>query len=284
MTSNRNADQAEFWSGPAGLKWITHEEALDASLLGATDELLATAAIRPGERVLEIGAGTGANSMALARATGPTGEVLALDISAPLLARANERRDAAGLAQLTFRHADAQTADLPAGHFDVVASRFGVMFFDDSVAAFRNMGRALRPGGRLAFACWASIDENPWFRLPRDIAVARLGKVAPPPPGAPGPMAFEDIARVTAMMAEAGLADAEGHEVAVDMHHAGGVPAVAALAARVGPASHIMQELGGTEADQKAIETGIAEVFAPFASADGARIPARFNYFTARKP
>ncbi|PWE32413.1 ubiquinone biosynthesis protein UbiE [Maritimibacter sp. 55A14] len=277
-----NSEQAEFWNGPSGLKWIENEEGMDAILSVVSAGLLDRGAIRPGERVLEVGCGTGANSLLLAEAVGPKGEVLALDISEPLLARAAARRDAAGLTQPEFRLADAQTAALPKAHFDLLISRFGVMFFADPQAAFANMRTALARGGRLVFACWAGIEGNPWFRLPRDVAANRLGWPDPPEHGAPGPMAFADSGRVTGLMAQAGFADPQAKEVTLELHHPGGIPAAATLASRVGLAARILKDFDGTDADAAAIRAGIEAAFADFAAPDGARIPARVIFYTAR--
>src|SRR5215470_17327500 len=140
--TNANAEQTKYWNQQAA---------------------------PPGERVLDLGCGCGASSLALASRVGPSGRVLGLDVSEPMLARARER--AAGLAQVSFRHADVQTAALERGAFDAAFSRFGVMFFEDPQAAFRNVLGALRPGGRLVFVCWRPVAENPWVQVPMAAAL-----------------------------------------------------------------------------------------------------------------
>ena len=145
MATEINQDQAAYWNSELGRKWVDHEAALDTSFQPVLDLVLNRAALKAGERVLDIGRGTGASTLAAAALVGARGMVEGLDISAPLLARARER--AIGVAAARFTLADAQTHGFVAGGYDVLISRFGVAFFADSVAAFANMGRAIRPGG-----------------------------------------------------------------------------------------------------------------------------------------
>jgi SAM-dependent methyltransferase len=283
MAEGANAAQVEFWNGEVGQRWLAHEAELDAMNGAITRYLVEAAGLRPDARILEIGCGSGALSLALARAV-PRGEVLALDISAPLLARARERQAEAGLHNLTFREADAQTADLPQGHFDLLISQFGVMFFADPVAAFVHLRAALRPGGRLLFACFAAMEANPWLALPRAIAARHFAAPPDPPPGAPGPTAFADIGRVTALLAEAGFAECRGEARRFDFTHPGGVAAAARLATILGPAAFILRQAGASEDQRRAVAGEIAQAFAPYAAADGVRLPVTANVFTARAP
>ena len=281
MTESVNAGQAEFWSGEVGRKWLAHEAELDALTQDVTDHLVRAAALTSGARVLEVGCGSGGLSLALARAV-PDGSVLGLDISAPLLDRARARCAAVSLQNLDFRLDDAQTAALPPEYFDVLISQFGVMFFADPVAAFTNLRAAMRKGGQLLFACFAAMDANPWLNLPRDIAARRFGSPPAPPPGAPGPVAFADIDRVNGILAKAGFADCRGEARGFTFHHQGGIDAAATLAAILGPAAFILRQAGATDSDRLAVRDDIAKSFAPYAAADGVRIPATINIFHAR--
>ena len=140
----------------------------------------------------------------LAHDVGSAGRVTGIDVSRPMLAVAEARVRAASLANATLLRADAATHPFAPATVDLAFSRFGVMFFDDSVAAFANVRRALTSNGRLAFVCWRGLDENPWFYVPRN---AVLPLVTPPPeadPNAPGPMAFADPDRVRRILMEAG--------------------------------------------------------------------------------
>lgn len=279
-----NDGQHTFWNtGPGGQNWARQAGELDTLNRAATDPLLAALAPRPGETILDAGCGAGASCLALAPLLLPGGTVTGIDFSEPLLAIAEARRVEAGIANLRFLHGDAQTHPLPEAAFDAVVSRFGLMFFDDTVAAFRNLARSLRPGGRIVFAGWAEAAVNPWFSEPRAAAVARLGPVAPADPDGPGPMAFADTGRVCAMMAAAGLVECRGAAHPITLHHPAGLPALLALAGNVGPIPGILREKDGSEADRDAILADLGRRFAPFATPDGARIPARITLYSARR-
>lgn len=282
MAHASNADQAEFWNGQPGQNWVTHQVDLDAMHAQVTDVLLRACAPQAGERVLDIGSGAGASSFALAAAVAPSGRVQGVDISVPLVQRARERAAERGVANVAFDVADAQEHPFEPGGFDLAASRFGLMFFSDPVAAFRNIASAIRAGGRIVFAAWAGPEVNPWFAWPQRIAVDRLGAVTPTPPEAPGPMAFRDIDRVRAILGEAGFVRGRGESVAVELHHRGGLEAAVRLS-QVGPAARILREKNGTAKDLTAITEKVAEEFAQFRTADGIRIPAFVNVFSAER-
>jgi SAM-dependent methyltransferase len=184
---------------------VTRQERLDTMLAVFLPPLLTAAAASPGDHVLDVGCGSGATTLELADAVGPAGRVMGLDVSRPLLDRLQERAAPRGLANVLVREADAQVAALPAGHFDVVASRFGVMFFDDPVAAFANLARAMKPGGRLAFVCWQPVDRNPWFAEPLAAAMAVVPDPKLPPPGSPGPFALSSPERVCDVLRRGGF-------------------------------------------------------------------------------
>ncbi|MBB1493196.1 class I SAM-dependent methyltransferase [Paracoccus sp. MC1854] len=279
-----NADQTEFWNSAPGQNWVRYQADLDAISQAAGDLLLEACQPREGEAVLDVGCGAGASTLALARAVAPTGRVHGVDISSPLLERASVRRDELGIENVTFELADAQDHAFAESAFDLVASRFGLMFFADPVTAFRNIRSSLRSGGRIAFVAWAGPEENPWFAWPHRIATARLGTVPPTPPDAPGPMAFQDLERVKAILSDAGFSGCEGRGVAVDLHHPGGLEAVLKLVTVVGPAARVVREKGGTDEDRTAIAEEVAARFEQFRSSDGIRIPARVNLFTATAP
>lgn len=295
-----NADQAAYWNQVAGPKWVAMQHDIDCILSAVVDALLAWA--RPAEieaeagrgaRLMDIGCGTGATAFAFAEAAGPDARITGIDISEPMLAEAEKRRADLGLERLDFRLADAQTHDFgraadggAAGPpFDQLFSRFGVMFFADPVAAFGNLATALRPGGRIVFAAWAPVAVNPWFAIPRDVAVARLGPPPATPPRAPGPMAFQEIPYVRDILAAAGFSDIRGEAVPVTLTHPGSPEAVGRLAANLGPSARILKAYDGTAEDEAAIAAQVAEAFHPYARPEGGLgLPAILNLFAAVKP
>jgi SAM-dependent methyltransferase len=203
VPSAANLQQTEHWN-LTGRAWVEHAEPMDRFLAPITAALMEAAALRPGERALDIGCGCGTTSLEAARRVGLGGEVLAIDISEPMLARARERAAEAGTANLQFVAADAQTADLGQARFDVALSRFGVMFFEDPQAAFANIRGAMRPGGRLAFICWRAPAENPFFAATGVAAAPLLPPAPPPDPTAPGQFSFADAGRVRTILEGSG--------------------------------------------------------------------------------
>jgi SAM-dependent methyltransferase len=205
--SEANAQQITYWNEVGSVPWVELQDLLDNQVEPMGRAVIEALALDAGERVIDVGCGCGQTVLALADRVGPQGKVAGVDISAPMLDVA--RRRAADLPQAELLQADAQTFAFEAAAFDAIHSRFGVMFFDDPTAAFANMRRALRPGGRLAFLCWRAMAENPIMTAPAQAAARHLPPPQPPAPGAPGPFAFADPERVRAILDEAGFADVE---------------------------------------------------------------------------
>ena len=203
-----NADLSQVWGGTGGNSWVDMQESMDGQLLPMGQAALDAAQVKPGERVLDVGCGCGATTLALAAAVGSSGSVVGCEISEPMLARAVDRGAAAGLAQANFVLADAQTSTL-GGPFDVVYSRFGVMFFDDPTAAFVNLRSATRAGGCLAFVCWHSPRENEWMSGIGAVGNEILGPPEPMAHNAPGPFAFSDHDYVRSILEGAGWSNVE---------------------------------------------------------------------------
>lgn len=197
-----NADQITYWNEVSGPKWVALFDLIDAQISPLGREAMDRAQIRSGERVLDVGCGCGQTSVELAERVGSRGRVLGVDISAPMLAVARER---AKLPQLGFARADAQIHAFEREAFDLVFSRFGVMFFEDPVAAFTNLRRALAPGGRLCFVCWQPLASNPWMRVPVQAIAQHVELPAPPAPGVPGPFSLADRGRVLEILGMAGF-------------------------------------------------------------------------------
>jgi SAM-dependent methyltransferase len=287
MTENQiqtvaNADQAKYWNTEPGRKWIVYEERLNTVFQAINDRLLERAAPTTGERVLDIGCGTGAATRDLASRIGH-GSVVGVDISSLLLKRAEERKTTARLDHIQYLWADAQTHDFDSDYFDLMISLFGVMFFADPITAFKNLFGALRSGGRLSFVSWAPMSGNPWFEIPRDAAAARLGRPSPPAPGAPGPLAFADIDYVLGILKESGFSTRSGEVETVNLFYPGPVEEPADLASDIGPSAVIMRQYSGTAEDLVAIQCETARRFQQFAVDGGVRIPAILNFFDAVK-
>lgn len=203
--AKQNARQIADWNGPSGERWVVNQARLDAMLAVFGQAAIEAAAPVKGERVLDIGCGSGASSFALASLVGAQGWVLGVDVSESLIERARALAPPDTTAR--FQVADASSAKLPEGAFDILFSRFGVMFFDDPAGTFAHMRRALRPGGRVAFVCWRGVAENGWVRLPMDAIKAIVPSTAAPHSEAPGPFSFGDQGRVARILTTAGFTE-----------------------------------------------------------------------------
>jgi len=206
-----NEDQERFWNEVAGPLWVSAEEETERHTGPFGEAAIARAAPATGEVAVDVGCGCGATTVALMAAVGRTGRVLGIDLSAPMLARARERAEATTgatreVAPVRFRRADAQVADLGHEAFDLVFSRFGVMFFADPVAAFSNLHRALRPAGRMVFACWQAPSANPWMAIVNRRTAQIFGLEAPPH-DAPGPFSLSDRSRLAGILEAAGFTE-----------------------------------------------------------------------------
>jgi SAM-dependent methyltransferase len=262
--TDANREQKTYWNEQAGPIWVSQQEQLDRQIGPHGERAIARLAPAPGERVLDLGCGCGASSLELARRVAPGGRVLGLDLSEPMLARAHERARAAGLANLDFRSADVQSASLEAGAFDAAFSRFGVMFFADPVAAFRNVLGALRAGGRLVFACWRPVKENAWVLVPMAAAAPLLTLPPPPPEGAPGPFAFGDAARVRSILEAAGFQAIAIEPVDLIMTPGGGDPEEAAdTILNVGPLASALREMNAGASLRDQVRAAVRNAFEP---------------------
>ena len=282
MTHATNDDQRDFWSGPSGQAWVTSQEEMDAQHVEAAELVIRVADPQPGQRVIDIGSGSGALSLMAAAKVGPTGRVLATDISEPLLGRAAER--SADVPQMGTFLGDAQTADWPEGNFDIAVSRYGVMFFADPPAAFANICRALKPGGRIVFAAWAAAKKNPFWSVPGSCVKSVLGMMPAVDPDGPGPLGLSNMDLAIERLQKGGLADVEVREEPIFLHHADGARGMANLSTRIGGGRRALTYFESGEAEERALEDCIAEKLAVYEVDGQFRLPATINLLTARKP
>lgn len=280
--TEENAGQVAFWEGDPGRAWVRLQPELDELHAPVLTELLARADARRGERVIDVGCGAGTSSLAFAGRVGPHGRVVGIDISRPLLDRARTLARQSGHDHLGFRLADAQDAAFDIGSADLVASRFGVMFFADPVTAFANLRRALKPDGRLAFVAWTGADDNPWFAVPGAIATRHLGPPEPAPPRAPGPLAFAEADYVREVLTDAGFQAVEITPLEVMLIGAADAVAETAIARHVGPIARRLREVEPPPAVVDALMAEAAQAFRAFETPAGIRIPARVHLVHAR--
>lgn len=198
-----NEKQKNYWINVAGKKWLALGGAMETRMAAINEAVLQKAALKAGESVLDIGCGTGVTSLAAAHLAGPAGRVRGVDVADTMLDVAREQAAQSGLKTLDFILADAQTDDLglPA---NILISRFGVMFFEDPIAAFANLRRNAAHGARMVFAAWAPLSQNEHWRRPLELAKTLVGEGAVRRAHTPGPLAFEDAEYVLSILARSG--------------------------------------------------------------------------------
>ncbi len=280
-----NAQQIEYWNSGTGERWVEMGEVIDAQIAPLGEAAMDRARITSGDRVLDIGCGCGETTLELAARVSVGGSVFGLDISNPMLARARERARRADLSNVEFHQADAQTYEFDAAGFDLLFSRFGVMFFSSPVDAFTNLLSALRPGGRLVFVAWQELIRNPWMHLPIVAASKHLPPGgSPPDANAPGPFAFASQKRVEEILRDSGFVNIQHESLERDLLVGGGRPLdeTVEFLARLGPAGAALREAGA--ALRSDIMSEIRRVIEPFHKDDGARMPSATWIVSAERP
>ncbi len=276
-----NDDEIRFWNQRGGQQWRAHQSRYDTLFKRVSESLLAHANLRPGETVFDIGCGNGDTTATLAHAVGPSGQVVAVDVSDPLLDDARDRFCKLRLDNVTVVNADAQTARFE-WQADAIVSRFGVMFFGDPVSAFTNLRNHCRDGGRLAFVAWGEQEDNPWLNWAFEVAVDVLGTVPPRDPRRPGPTALGDTRYVHTLLEAAGWQNIEVRYEATTLSIAGDAQHAARFAATLGPVSRVYKYHPPSETQKREIVNRLVTQFSTCQRDSGLDIPARVLVVTAR--
>ncbi|HET6149803.1 MAG TPA: methyltransferase domain-containing protein [Polyangia bacterium] len=245
MTAHQGTRPPPLFGDKGGSAWALLQERTDVYLDPLGRAAMALLQLERGTRVVDVGCGCGQTLLELAELVGPSGEVLGLDISEPMLARARER--VAAHENVSLALADAETYPFGPRSWDALFSRFGVMFFRDPQEAFTNLRRALRPHGQLAFVCWQELARNPWADIPLRAVMARSPDTTVPgllEPGAPGPFAFADRDGLEALLSAAGYAEVRiaPHTTSVHFGAALTVDEAVDYCRQLGPAARFLAE------------------------------------------
>jgi SAM-dependent methyltransferase len=268
-----NTAQIEYWNSPATRAWADEHERMDRAVEPLLAALIEAAAPQPGERVLDIGCGSGTTVLELARRVGANGHVLGADVAQHSVARAQERISAAGLGNAEVIGADASVHEFPAASFDLLFSRLGVMFFADPTAAFGNIRRALKPGARVALAVFRSADSP----FP-SASVAAVRHLLPPLPAVgpedPGPFSLADPARVRRILEGAGFRDVSLTPIDpfIRLAGPGEVAEAADFSLRFGPLTRVIATLAAPERD--AVRAALEAFYRGHDSPQGIGLPA----------
>jgi len=269
-----NAEQADLWNGRLGKAWVNVEDYIDGMMAPLSTVALEAVNAKPSDRIIDIGCGCGTTSFSLG-ATGAA--VWGVDISTAMIDRANEKDNAAG--NVAFSVGDAASQQYTADH-TVVFSRFGVMFFADSVKAFANIRSALVPGGRLVFVCWQPPSANPWLSIAGAALQPFQPADAPPPdPEAPGPFRFgvpEDTRKV---LSSAGFTNIAMQPVVKDLHLGDTIDEVMRFQSNVGPLSSLLETLD--ESRHAQATAAVRDAFAAKADSKGINLEAATWLVTA---
>jgi len=274
------AYQMAYLYGPGGQRWSDRQAAQDVLLGPVSDVLIKRSGAKSGDRILDVGCGCGNLSIALAGQVAPTGTVLGIDISAPMLTRARELAPP-GL-PVQFVLADATVHAFEPGSFDLLVSRFGVMFFADPAESFANLRRALKPAGRVVFACWREPRDTQWMMAPLQGVYRHVPTLPPQAPADPGPFAFASESRVTRILTEAGFKDIalEPCALSLDIATGKGLEAAVQSALEIGPASRALE--GHPPDVREAARQSVREILAPYQRGETVALPGAIWLVTAR--
>jgi SAM-dependent methyltransferase len=263
--------QREFWNSEATSRWVTEQARIDRLFAGVTDAALDAAAPKRGESVLDIGCGTGTTLLRLAEAVGPDGAVLGVDISEQQLALASHRIAASGMTQARVILDDAATHEFSPAGCDLAFTRFGVMFFADPPAAFANIRRGMKAGGRLALAVFRPGPENPWATASISAIRHLVAPPAPPGPEEPGQFSWGDPARVRRILDGAGFREVALTPLDVSITLGSDATEAAEFAMFVGQGARLLN--GATEATRAAARTAFEGFFKQHEGPQGVSLP-----------
>ena len=245
-STSTNDEQIAYWNSDAGERWASMQARIDTVFAPLTEPAMERAKLVAGEKVLDVGCGSGATTLEAARYVGRDGGVLGIDVSKPMLKLARRRATLGDFTQVELLEGDA-SVQVFQPTFDVLFSRFGWMFFADPVAALTNLKTALVPGGRLLFVTWQRLSKNPWFLAPV-LAIREVVPVDPgepkPDPLAPGPFAFSDPERIKQVLGAAGFRDVSVDPLETTMRLAGSgdINGAVEFSTRIGPGSRLIAE------------------------------------------
>lgn len=272
-----SAQQREHWNGAGGKAWVELQETMDAMFETIARRLAEAVRAEGALNVLDIGCGTGAVSLAVAGVIGPHGRCTGIDLSGPMIAHARKRAARQHIG-IDFICDDAATHAFEAGRFDMLISRFGVMFFADPVAAFANLHRAAAPGARLCLYAWRSPAENDFMTAAERAAAPHLPEMPKREPNAPGQFGFADPAHVTPILERAGWRQVEMRPVDVDCE----VPADALdhFLHRLGPLGQVLKDMD--EPARSRLLGAVREAFDHYIHGDALRFTAACWQIEAR--
>ncbi|WP_165367350.1 class I SAM-dependent methyltransferase [Phytoactinopolyspora endophytica] len=278
--SDVNQGEREYWAGDGPRQYDEHGDRWEAMMAPFGTAVFDAVALQPGERVLDVGCGWGATTVEAAERVAPDGTVDGIDISMQMLAHA--RQHIAGLTNVTLLEADAQIHRFEQEAYDAVISRFAAMLFDDPPAAFANLRRALKPGGRLAFVCWRHPLETEWLAVALAAVVPLIGRQPDlGQPDTPGPFAFADGDRARRMVAAGGFSEVTLEPVVRPQRVAGDSADAAEFVLSLPESRQLLE--GEPESVRAAVSGALVEAFLPYSGPRGVVMDASAWLVTAHR-
>ena len=281
MNNIENIEMSEFWNGNGGKKWINFQERLKTNLFDFGLHTILDASFNQGEQVLDIGCGCGHTTQQMSFFVGPYGHVHGIDISDLLLNQFDKNLNGSTQKNVSFECADAQSHNFKSNYFDVAFSQFGVMFFNDPVAAFTNIRKSLRPKGRLVFICWQEINSNQWVKLPLEIVEKYIPLPSPDNPEEPGAFSFGDANRISRILTEAGFSGISIKSFDAEFNVGATIDEAVDFLTQIGPANNAMEVEGVDKTSKVHITSNLREELLSHTTKSGVKLNASTWIVTA---
>ena len=281
MNNNTNNDMSEYWNGEGGEKWVGQHETTNTFLLPLGQKAIDIAEIKDGELILDIGCGCGETSFDMAKLVGEAGHVNGLDISRQIINRAREIKKQTGVKNVTFQCGDAQVFELEEVLYDLIYSRFGVMFFDDPVSAFSNIRSSLDNNGRLVFTSWMSKEDNQWISIVQDVISKYTDLPISPDINAPGPFSLSDPQRIKDILSAVGFSEIHIMPNKPNVNFGNNIADAVNLLTQTGPASSAISSSELSDDIVSNILTDIKEAIKPYETNSGVMLGAATWVVTA---
>jgi len=276
-----NVDMSELWNGGGGLNWMRFQNRLEKSLTPFGQQAISTAMFTKNERILDVGCGWGDTSFEIAQNVGSNGYVRGIDISELILRQARSQTASFRLNNISFECVDAESHNFEAIEYDVIFSRFGIMFFNDPVAAFKNIRTALKKNGRIVFICWQSVNANQWVNLPIEITEKYTALTQQIDPEAPGGFAFGNSNRVLQILKDAGFVDVKVEPFKTKFNVGKNLDEAIEFLSHLGPASSVLDDPKINDEIKSNIIKELRNTLALYQTSQGVELDAATWIFTA---
>lgn len=279
-----NSGMRNFWNNAGGRMWVDYQRIIETSMEPFSQKLMDVLNITEGERVLDIGCGCGDTTTKIAQRVGDNVDVVGVDISEIIIAAAKKNVAIKSLCNIRFECVDAQTHKFEDGYFNVIFSRLGVMFFEDPIAAFKNIKKSLVSGGRMAFICWQPVKKIEWISVPLEVVDNYVSLPESSPSDEPGGFSFGDASRVMNILNAAGYVDIVIERFNIDINIGSDIDDAIAYLTHIGPAGTVLNNSDIDSETQARFTKELGLTLESFKTCHGVEIGAATWIVTARNP